>query len=429
MKNEKSAQLFEKAKTLMPGGVNSPVRAFKSVGGTPLFMKKGKGAYIWDEDGNKYIDYCCSWGPLILGHANEHTETAIIETVKNGTSFGAPTALENHLADLIISNHSYIEMIRFVSSGTEAVMSALRLARGVTGKSKIIKFDGCYHGHSDSLLVKAGSGLITFGESTSAGVPAAFANETIVLPLNDEEALRNTLENLSHEIAAVIIEPIPANNGLLIQSHKFLVHLRELCTKYNVLLIFDEVISGFRVGFEGAAGLYKIQPDIITFGKIIGGGMPVGAYAASKEIMHHISPVGSVYQAGTLSGNPVAMSAGVAQLAACLQPDFYHQLQQKTDMLVDGIKRHIQAKGYEITIYNIGSIFWFAFSDMAHLNRADQIDSGKMSLFAKVYHELLGNGIYFGPSGYEVGFVSAAHTEADIEKTIVAMNNAFDNLV
>ncbi|HPA36496.1 MAG TPA: glutamate-1-semialdehyde 2,1-aminomutase [Chitinophagales bacterium] len=429
MKNEKSAQLFEKAKTLMPGGVNSPVRAFKSVGGTPLFMKKGKGAYIWDEDGNKYIDYCCSWGPLILGHANEHTERAIIETVKNGTSFGAPTALENHLADLIISNHSYIEMIRFVSSGTEAVMSALRLARGVTGKSKIIKFDGCYHGHSDSLLVKAGSGLITFGESTSAGVPAAFANETIVLPLNDEEALRNTLENLSHEIAAVIIEPIPANNGLLIQSHKFLVHLRELCTKYNVLLIFDEVISGFRVGFEGAAGLYKIQPDIITFGKIIGGGMPVGAYAASKEIMHHISPVGSVYQAGTLSGNPVAMSAGVAQLAACLQPDFYHQLQQKTDMLVDGIKRHIQAKGYEITIYNIGSIFWFAFSDMAHLNRADQIDSGKMSLFAKVYHELLGNGIYFGPSGYEVGFVSAAHTEADIEKTIVAMNNAFDNLV
>ncbi len=429
MKNEKSAQLFEKAKTLMPGGVNSPVRAFKSVGGTPLFMKKGKGAYIWDEDGNKYIDYCCSWGPLILGHANEHTERAIIETVKNGTSFGAPTALENHLADLIISNHSYIEMIRFVSSGTEAVMSALRLARGVTGKSKIIKFDGCYHGHSDSLLVKAGSGLITFGESTSAGVPAAFANETIVLPLNDEEVLRNTLENLSHEIAAVIIEPIPANNGLLIQSHKFLVRLRELCTKYNVLLIFDEVISGFRVGFEGAAGLYKIQPDIITFGKIIGGGMPVGAYAASKEIMHHISPVGSVYQAGTLSGNPVAMSAGVAQLTACLQPDFYHQLQQKTDMLVDGIKRHIQAKGYEITIYNIGSIFWFAFSDMAHLNRADQIDSGKMSLFAKVYHELLGNGIYFGPSGYEVGFVSAAHTEADIEKTIVAMNNAFDNLV
>jgi glutamate-1-semialdehyde 2,1-aminomutase len=428
MKQDNSKRLFEKARSLMPGGVNSPVRAFKSVGGTPVFMKKGKGAHVWDEDGNEFIDYCCSWGPLILGHANDAVEQAIIETVKNGASFGTPTALENQLAELIISNHSFIEMIRFVSSGTEAVMSALRLARGVTQKSKIIKFEGCYHGHVDSLLVKAGSGLVTFGESTSAGVPESFANETIVLPLNDEEAVQATLEKLHHEIAAVIIEPIPANNGLLIQSHKFLLYLREMCTKYNVLLIFDEVISGFRVGFEGAAGLYKIQPDIITFGKIIGGGMPVGAYGASHEIMNHISPLGPVYQAGTLSGNPVAMAAGAAQLTACLQPDFYHQLQHKTDKLVDGIRQHIRAKGYEITIYNIGSIFWFAFSDMAHLNRADQINSGKMSLFAKVYHYLLDNGIYFGPSGYEVGFVSAAHSDEDIDKTTVVMNNAFDNL-
>ena len=428
MNNSKSQQLFEKAKVLMPGGVNSPVRAFKSVGGTPVFMKSGKGAYITDEDGNTYIDYCCSWGPLILGHANDNIEKAIIETVKNGTSFGAPTALENELAALIISNHSYIEKIRFVSSGTEAVMSALRLARGVTGKSKIVKFEGCYHGHVDSLLVKAGSGLITFGESTSAGVPESFANETIVLPLNDEEAIESTLENLHKEIAAIIIEPIPANNGLLLQSHKFLLHLRELCTKYNVLLIFDEVISGFRVGFEGAAGLYKIQPDIITFGKIIGGGMPVGAYAASNEIMNHISPLGNVYQAGTLSGNPVAMSAGIAQLTACLEPHFYQNLQHKTDRLVDGIKQHIHAKGYEITFYNIGSIFWFAFSDMAHLNRADQINAGKMTLFAKVYHYLLENGIYFGPSGYEVGFVSAAHHEEDIDKTIKVMSAALDLL-
>ena len=261
MQTSSSQLLFEKAKTLMPGGVNSPVRAFNSVGGTPIFIKKGKGAYITDEDENQYIDYCCSWGPLILGHANENTEQAIIETVKNGTSFGAPTALENELAELILSNHSYIEKIRFVSSGTEAVMSALRLARGVTGKSKIIKFEGCYHGHVDSLLVKAGSGLITLGESTSAGVPESFANETIVLPLNDEEAVAATLEKLHTEIAAIIIEPIPANNGLLLQSHKFLLHLREMCTKYKVLLIFDEVISGFRVGFEGATGLYKIQPD------------------------------------------------------------------------------------------------------------------------------------------------------------------------
>ena len=426
MKQEKSVQLFEKAKTLMPGGVNSPVRAFRSVGGTPIFIKKGKGAHIWDEDENEYVDYCCSWGPLILGHANKQVEEAIINTVKNGTSFGAPTALENQLAELLISHHSYIEKIRFVSSGTEAVMSALRLARGVTGKSKIIKFEGCYHGHADSLLVKAGSGLVTFGESTSAGVPAAFANETIVLPLNDEAAVQNTLEALNHEIAAIIIEPIPANNGLLLQSHKFLLHLREMCTKYGVLLIFDEVISGFRVGFEGAAGLYKIQPDIITFGKIIGGGMPVGAYGASQKIMDNISPLGAVYQAGTLSGNPVAMAAGAAQLTACLQPHFYQNLQHKTDKLVDGIKQHILLKGYEVTIYNIGSIFWFVFSDMTHLTRADQINSGKMTLFAKVYHYLLEHGIYFGPSGYEVGFVSEAHTNEDIEKTIQVLNDAFD---
>ncbi len=429
MKSSNSQQLFEKAKTLMPGGVNSPVRAFNSVGGTPVFMKQGKGAYITDEDDNQYIDYCCSWGPLILGHANENTENAIIETVRKGTSFGAPTALENELAELIISNHSYIEKIRFVSSGTEAVMSALRLARGVTGKSKIIKFEGCYHGHVDSLLVKAGSGLVTLGESTSSGVPTSFTNETIVLPLNDEEKVETTLEQMHSEIAAIIIEPIPANNGLLLQSHKFLLHLRELCTKYNVLLIFDEVISGFRVGFEGATGLYKIQPDIITFGKIIGGGMPVGAYASSHAIMNHVSPLGNVYQAGTLSGNPVAMSAGIAQLKACLQEDFYHHLQHKADRLVDGVKKHIEAKGYEITIYNIGSIFWFAFSDMSHLTRADQINSGKMSLFAKVYHHLLENGIYFGPSGYEVGFVSAAHSNEDIDKTIAAMCNAFDTVL
>lgn len=429
MKNSNSQQLFETAKNLMPGGVNSPVRAFRSVGGTPVFMKKGKGAHIWDEDGNEYIDYCCSWGPLILGHADAYIEEAIISTVKNGTSFGAPTALENQLAALIISNHTYIEKIRFVSSGTEAVMSALRLARGVTGKSKIIKFDGCYHGHVDSLLVKAGSGLVTFGESASAGVPEAFANETIVLPLNDEQAVHNTLEQLYEDIAAIIIEPIPANNGLLLQSHKFLAHLRELCTKYNVLLIFDEVISGFRVGFEGAAGLYKIQPDIITFGKIIGGGMPVGAYASSHAIMQHVSPLGSVYQAGTLSGNPVAMAAGAAQLSQCLQPHFYQNLQHKTDALVNGIRQHILTKGYEITIYNIGSIFWFTFSDMAHLTRADQIESGKMSLFAKVYHYLLEHGVYFGPSGYEVGFVSAAHTDADIEKTVQVLCAAFDNVM
>jgi glutamate-1-semialdehyde 2,1-aminomutase len=277
-----------------------------------------------------------------------------------------------------------------------------------------------------SLLVKAGSGLVTFGESTSAGVPASFANETIVLPLNDIDALTDCIKKSGQDIAAVIIEPIPANNGLLIQSSKFLHALREITKQHGILLIFDEVISGFRAGFEGAAGLYQIQPDILTFGKIIGGGMPVGAYGASAAIMSNISPEGSVYQAGTLSGNPVAMAAGIAQLKACLQPNFYLELLKKTDHLVDGIKKHIQHKGYEVTIYNMDSIFWFTFSDQAHLTRAEQIDSGKMSLFAKMYHYLLENGIYFGPSGYEVGFVSEAHTFEDLDKTIVVMNNALD---
>lgn len=426
MRTERSRQLFEKAKTLMPGGVNSPVRAFRSVGGTPVFFKKGSGAHAWDEDGNEYIDYCCSWGPLILGHADERILNAIRETIVNGTSFGAPTALENELAELIIGNHRYIERIRFVSSGTEAVMSALRLARGVTKRTKIIKFEGCYHGHVDSLLVKAGSGLVTFGESTSAGVPEAFANETIVLPLNDIDAVTDCIEKAGQDIAAVIIEPIPANNGLLIQSSKFLHALRDITKQHGILLIFDEVISGFRAGFEGAAGLYGIQPDILTFGKIIGGGMPVGAYGASAAIMSNVSPEGPVYQAGTLSGNPVAMAAGIAQLKACLRPHFYQDLLKKTDHLVDGIKKHIHEKGYEVTIYNMDSIFWFTFSDQAHLTRAEQIDSGKMSLFARMYHYMLENGVYFGPSGYEVGFVSEAHTYEDIDKTIAVMNNALD---
>jgi glutamate-1-semialdehyde 2,1-aminomutase len=418
MNKQQSEKLFEKAKTLMPGGVNSPVRAFKSVGGTPIFFKQGKGSKLYDVDGNEYIDFCNSWGPLILGHCNAAIENAIIETVKKGTTFGAPTELENKLAALIISNHQYIEKIRFVSSGTEAVMSALRLARGVTGKSKIIKFEGCYHGHVDALLVKAGSGLITFGTSSSAGVPEAFANETIVLPLNDENKLEETIVNLHQEIAAVIIEPIPANNGLLLQSRKFLLHLRELCTKYGIMLIFDEVISGFRVGFEGASGLYEIKADIYTFGKIIGGGMPVGAYAASNEIMSNIAPEGSVYQAGTLSGNPVAMAAGIAQLEQCLKLNFYKELQEKTEILVDGINQHIQTKKYECHLYNIGSIFWITFSKEIHISSAAQIDGSKMSIFNKLYNYLLENGIYFGPSGYEVGFISAAHSEADIKQTI-----------
>ncbi len=412
----KSSELFATAKTLMPGGVNSPVRAFKSVSGDPIFFKKGKGSRLWDEDNNSYIDYCCSWGPLICGHAHPDIVSAIYDTVALGTSFGAPTALENELASLIINNHRYIEMIRFVSSGTEAVMSALRLARGVTGKNKIIKFEGCYHGHVDSMLVKAGSGLVTFGESSSAGVPSAYAQETLVLPLHDIEILEETLRTQCDAIAAVIIEPIPANNGLLLQGKEYLSALRKLCTENKILLIFDEVISGFRVGFEGAAGYYGIAPDIITFGKIIGGGMPVGAYAASKEIMSHISPLGAVYQAGTLSGNPVAMAAGIAQLKRCLHPEFYAELEKKTNYLVTSILEGI-ASDTPIRVFHIGSIFWIAFTHEDSIQSAGAIVPDSMQYFKQLYTYLLHHGIYLGPSGYEVGFVSEAHTYEDLKYT------------
>lgn len=417
MKNKVSTQLFEKAKNYFPGGVNSPVRAFRSVGGTPLFIDKGKGSHIWDADGNEYIDYCCSWGPLILGHANDKVLNAVGKTMRNGTSFGAPTRLENELADLIISNNPFIEKIRFVSSGTEAVMSAIRLARGFTGRNKILKFEGCYHGHSDSLLVKAGSGLVTFGNTSSAGVPESFVKETIVVSLNNKKALEEAFAQFKDQIACIIIEPIPANNGLLLQDKEYLQFLRDICTKNGTLLIFDEVISGFRIGFTGAAGHYNIKPDIITYGKIIGGGFPVGAYASSKEIMSNISPEGNVYQAGTLSGNPVAMSAGIAQLTECLKPNFYKNLETKTNKLVSGLQQ-LNIQNSKFKIFQIGSIFWIAFTDKSKIQSAEEIDGESMKFFRDLYHPLLEKGIYLGPSGYEVGFVSEAHTDSDIEKTV-----------
>ncbi len=420
-----SAALFEEAKNYFPGGVNSPVRAFKSVSGPPLFIKKGDGCRIIDEDDNIYIDFCCSWGPLILGHNNDAIREFVTETVANGTSFGTPSRLGNELGKLIIENNRFIEKMRFVSSGTEAVMSAIRLARGVTGKNKVIKFEGCYHGHVDSLLVKAGSGLATFGVSTSAGIPPSFAAETLVLPLNDPDALEATLAQHADDIACIIIEPIPANNGLLLQEKSFLECLRLKCYKYGVLLIFDEVISGFRIGFEGAAGYYNIQPDIMTYGKIIGGGMPVGAYAASAEIMAHIAPEGAVYQAGTLSANPVAMAAGYAASKQLLAPDFYENMAKKTAKFVGSIQAHCDANGYEVSIPHIGSIFWIAFSKKRIL-AADQIEAASMEKFKILHHELLQSGIYLGPSGYEVGFVSAAHTEADLEEASTKIKTALD---
>jgi glutamate-1-semialdehyde 2,1-aminomutase len=424
MKKTTSKELFEKAKTLFPGGVNSPVRAFKSVGGEPLFIDKGDGCRIWDADGNEFIDFCCSWGPLILGHNNASVRENITTALNKGTSFGAPTRYENELAYLIISNHKYIEKIRFVSSGTEAAMSAIRLARGYTGRDKIVKFDGCYHGHVDALLVNAGSGLVTLGETSSAGVPKAYAQETIVLPLNDKNAVEQAVKEYKDQIAVIAIEPIPANNGLLIQDKEFLQFLREVCTREGILLLFDEVISGFRVGFEGAAGLYDIQSDVIAFGKIIGGGMPVGAYASSAAVMSHVSPEGPVYQAGTLSGNPVAMAAGIAQLKACLAPNFYQELEAKTNYFTTEIENFAKENGYPLQMPHVGSIYWIAFDDKHKIQRADQIDASTMSYFGKLHNALLEEGVYIGPSGYEVGFISAAHTQEDLNQAIEAFKNA-----
>jgi glutamate-1-semialdehyde 2,1-aminomutase len=425
MNRKISEQLFDEAKKYFPGGVSSPVRAFKSVGGSPLFIKKGDGAFIWDEDDNRFVDFCASWGPLILGHNNPVIREAIIEAVGNGTSFGTPTRYENKLGKLLLENNRFIEKLRFVSSGTEAVMSAIRLARGVTGKSKILKFEGCYHGHVDSLLVKAGSGLVTFGVSTSAGIPEAFAKETLVLPLNDLIAVENLFTENSHEIACVIIEPVPANNGLLLQSIEYLKSLRALCTKYGILLIFDEVISGFRVGFEGAAGYYGIQPDIVTYGKIIGGGMPVGAYAASSEIMCNVAPEGPVYQAGTLSGNPVAMAAGFAAATQLLADRFYCDLRNKTLKFVNIIESYCNSKGYEVSFPSIGSIFWIAFTK-DRIQAAEQIDPASMNKFKVLHAALLEKNIYLGPSGYEVGFISAAHTEEILEESADKICSAMD---
>ena len=413
---EKSAELYEKAKAYFPGGVNSPVRAFKSVYGTPLFIQKGDGCFVWDADGNQFIDFCGSWGPLILGHNHAKVRDKVTEVMQNGMSFGAPTALENELAELIIKNNKLVEKIRFTSSGTEAVMSAIRLARGYTKRDKILKFEGCYHGHSDSLLVKAGSGLVTFGETSSAGVPQSFAAETIVVPLNDTAALTLAFEQFKDQIAAVIIEGVPANNGLLIQDKAYIEFLQNICKENQTLLIFDEVITGFRLGFEGAAAYYGVKPDIVTYGKILGGGLPVGMYGASSEIMSHISPDGGVYQAGTLSGNPVAMAAGIAQLTELLRSGFYKELNNKTAEFAESIQRFATARNYKVKIFYIGSIFWFAFTEKEKIQCAEDIDPASMEKFKIMHRELLNRGIYIGPSGYEVGFVSAAHTKIELEK-------------
>jgi glutamate-1-semialdehyde 2,1-aminomutase len=405
--------LYNRALRLIPGGVNSPVRAFAAVGGAPVFIDRGEGAELIDADGNRYIDFCGSWGPLILGHAHPEVLQAISETAAKGTSFGASNHLEVELAEFVVGKVKPLEKIRFVSSGAEAVMSAIRLARGYTGRDKIIKFNGCYHGHGDYLLVKAGSGLATFGEPSSQGVPADFAAHTLVADLDDPDGVSAYFQKHGGQIAAVIIEPIPANNGLLLQRPEFLKFLRDITAKHGSLLIFDEVISGFRVGWGGAAERYGIVPDLMTFGKVIGGGLPVGAFGGRAEIMDKLSPLGGVYQAGTLSGNPVAMAAGLKTLQILERDDGYGRLEELGAHFEHGLRQAL--KPTIARVVRVGSIIWFAFQKDAP-RRADRIESAAIDTFNRRHRAILDKGVYLPPSGYEVMFVSLAHTKPMLDR-------------
>jgi len=415
---------WQRAEKVLPGGVNSPVRAFKSVPGDPLFFQKASGCNFTAEDGKNYIDWCLSWGPMILGHADPDVAEAALEAISEGASFGAPSRREVLLAEAFLERVPMFDQVRFVSSGTEAVMSAIRLARGFTGRDKIVKFAGCYHGHVDHLLVEAGSGLATFGTPSSGGVPADFSRHTAVLPLDDDDALDEFFAKHGDQTAALIVEPFPANAGLLIQRREFMEKCRRLTTKHGALLIFDEVITGFRVGRGGAAELLDITPDLGTYGKIIGGGFPVGAYAGRKEIMDHISPNGPVYQAGTLSGNPVAMAAGLATLKKTGQPGFYEELERKGALLQRGLEKAAADAGITATVVRQGSLWWTVFQSEAPRS-FETIDASKMETYGRLHRDLIGRGIYLAPSGWEVGFMSAAHTDEDIEKTVAAVAETF----
>ncbi len=428
MYTQNSKEAFIEAKKVIPGGVDSPVRAFKSVGGTPIFIKSGKGAYLKDIDGNKYLDFVQSWGPLIFGHCDKTIEKAVLKSVKKGLSFGAPTKIETKLAEKICDLIEPINKIRFVSSGTEAVMSAIRLARGYTHRDDIIKFEGCYHGHSDSLLVQAGSGAVTFGTPSSPGVPADFTKHTLLAKYNDIKSVKKCFEN-SKNIACVIIEPIAGNMGLVPADIDFLKGLRELCDKHEALLIFDEVMSRFRASLRGATGLVGIKPDLITFGKVIGGGMPVGAFGGLEEVMDQLSPDGPVYQAGTLSGNPVAMHAGFAALGKITENhDIYEELEELANFLVSGLKR--EAKKFEISLQtNVrGSMFGFFFNEKEVKNFDDALKSDS-KMFAKFHKGMLERGFYFACSQFETGFISTKIKEEDIERTIKAAAEVFKEIV
>ena len=424
----RSSQLFSAAQKHIPGGVNSPVRAFKGVGGDPIFFSKAKGAYVYDEDDNQYIDYVGSWGPMIVGHAHDDVLKSVQETMQNGLSFGAPTELETLMADIVCELVPSMDMVRMVSSGTEATMSALRLARGYTGRDKIVKFEGCYHGHSDSLLVKAGSGALTLGVPTSPGVPAALAELTITLSYNNIEEVRKTFKEIGDQIACIIVEPVAGNMNCIPPLSGFLEGLREVCDEYGSVLILDEVMTGFRVSLGGAQGFYNIKPDLTTLGKVIGGGMPVGAFGGKREIMEQIAPLGPIYQAGTLSGNPVAMAAGLTTLNLISQDGFYEKLTKQTEKLAKGLEERAAKKNIPLTTNQAGAMFGFFFTEEKDITTFEQVSACDAERFQKFYHGMLEQGIYLAPSAYETGFVSSSHSDEDIEKTLDAAEKVFANL-
>ena len=419
-----SQKLFEQSQLLIPGGVNSPVRAFRAVGGTPIFFREGRGAYLWDADGNRYIDYVGSWGPAILGHAHPEVVQAVQERAARGLSFGAPTELELEMAERLCSLLPSLEQVRLVSSGTEATMSAIRLARGFTGRSKIVKFEGCYHGHADALLVKAGSGALTFGNPSSAGVPPEVAAHTLVLTYNDGEELESTFKKVGSEIACVIIEPVAGNMNFVMPTTQYITLLRDLCSRYGAVLIFDEVMTGFRVGLHGAQGHFGITPDLTTLGKVIGGGMPVGAFGGRRDIMAHLAPLGDVYQAGTLSGNPVAVAAGLKTLELISRPGFFDSLGDRTKELTLGLQGAAHDAGLVFSAASLGGMFGLFFAKAAPESYTEVMQCDR-ARFNQFFHNMLKRGIYLAPSSFEAGFVSAAHTTADVSATVEAARAAF----
>ena len=425
---ENSKSAYKKACEIIPGGVNSPVRAFKSVGGNPILISSGKGSRITDIDGNSYIDYVCSWGPLILGHAYEPIVKTIQETAVNGTSYGAPTLLETEMAELIISMVPSIEMVRMVNSGTEATMSAVRLARGYTGKSKIVKFAGCYHGHGDSFLIKAGSGAITLGLPDSPGVTASTAKDTLIADYNNLASVEKLFVEIGNDIAAIIVEPVAANMGVVLPQKGFLEGLRKIATDNNAVLIFDEVITGFRLAKGGAQEYFGVMPDLTTMGKIIGGGLPVGAYGGKKEIMSMLAPVGPIYQAGTLSGNPLAMAAGIAMLKELNKPGFYAELERKAAKLEKGLKENLEKTRHKAVINRVGSLMTLFFNEAETLESFDEVMTSDSEKYGRYFRMALESGIYLAPSQFEAAFVSAAHSDEDINTTIKASLLALQQL-